>query len=171
MSVHESRVPYPRDGRLWDETISGRQRAARRDFLLMLGLDPARVPDGAMIEHDERTDEYRLQVINPGGHLVWVRRLLRPPAFGVLMGGRIAAAVLPELAGAIAPSLRQLRDAYAVPLNARRPGWTTFAESGIRGACRPDVTIIDDPVRPGGYDPALAAAARERIGYMMARGA
>lgn len=158
MSLDESRVPYPRNGRLWDETITGRQRAGRRDFLLMLGLDPARVPDGAMIEHDERTDEYRLQVINPGGYLVWVRRLLRPPAFGgIVMGGRVAAAVLPELAGAIAPSLRQLRDAHAVPF---RSGVATYG-----------VTITDDPVRPGGYDPAFAAAAYERIGYMRARGA
>lgn len=159
MSLHEGRVPYPHKGRLWDETITGRQRAARRDFLLMLGLDPARVPDGAMIEHDERTDEYRLQVINPGGHLVWVRRLLRPPAYGgIVMGGRVAAAVLPELAGAIAPTLRDLRDAYAVPFH--------------RGGRIADVTIIDDPIMPARpYNPALAAAAAERIGYMRARGA
>jgi hypothetical protein len=151
--MHEHAVPFPHKGRLFDYTITGRQRGARRDFLLMLGVDPARVPDGAMIDYDETTDEYRLQVINPGGHLVFVRRRLRPPQFGgILMGGRAAAAVLPELAGAIAPSLRQLRDAYAVPV-------------------RSDVTIIDDPVRPGGYDPALAAAAAERVGYMRARGA
>lgn len=159
--MHEHAVPFPHKGRLWDETITGRQRAARRDFLFMLGLDPARVPDGARIEYDETTDEYRLQVINPGGWLVWVRRVLRPPSFGgILMGGRVAAAVLPELAGAINPTLRQLRDAYAVPLNERGERVATYG-----------VEITADPVRPGGYDPARAAAALEQLAYMRARGA
>lgn len=121
-ALHESRVPYPRNGRLWDETITGTMRLHRHDFLLMLGIDPARVPDGARIEHDETTDEYRLQVINPGGHLVWVRRLLRPPfaAGGLVAAGRMAAAFLPQLAGAIDPTLAQLRAAFAAPMGHRR---------------------------------------------------
>jgi hypothetical protein len=108
VSVHESHVPYPRHGRLWDETITGRQRGSRRDFLLRLGLDPARVPDGARIEHDDRTDEYRLEYINPGGHLVWVRRVLRPPASP--RGGLIAQI---QMEAGIDGGLAQLRDVYA----------------------------------------------------------
>lgn len=134
-AMREDRAPYPRNGRLWDETITGRQRGARHEFLLMLGVDPARVPDGARIEHDKTTDEYRLQVINPGGHLVWIRRVLRP-----------LSARLPQLTGAIAPSLQALRDAYAHAMPIGR---------GLSA----DVVVIDDPITPGrAYDPALTAA-------------
>ena len=45
--IPETHVPYPRRGRLWDHTITGLQRLRRVDFLLGLGIDPARVPDGA----------------------------------------------------------------------------------------------------------------------------
>lgn len=108
-AMRESRVPYPRHGRLWDDTLTGVQRLQRVDFLLVgLGIDPARVPDGARIEYDASTGEYRLQIINPGGHLVWARRVLRSP-LDTRRGSLFTAL------GAIDDSLMRLRDAYAVP--------------------------------------------------------
>lgn len=157
-ALHESRAPYPRNGRLWDETITGRQRAIRRDFLLMLGLDPTRVPDGARIDYDDSTGEYRLQVINPGGHLVWVRRRLRMP---LARGGLVPPAGTGQHwfdrlnNGSIARPLAELRDAHG--LDYRRGAFLAA-----------DVTIVDDATTSQ-LDAYLAA--QRQVGYMRGRGA
>lgn len=166
----ESNVPYARHGRMWDDTLTGLQRLRRVDFLLGLGLNPARVPDGARIEYDPTTGEHRLQVINPGGHLVWVRRVWSPPP-------------RPRTLEPISETLAAFRDAYAYPYADRFTEPPAYARGGIitdtgrapaepstgsyvfphahrRGAYRSaDVTIIDDPVRPRlSYFPALTAS-------------
>jgi hypothetical protein len=177
--IREDRPPYPHRGRLWDHTLTGIQRLRRVDFLLGLGLDPARVPDGAGIDHDPRTDEYRVQIIGRGGQLVWVRRLWSPPAAGPRRFGPISAelAALREFYGtghqlahrAPAHLLAAFRDAPQRP-----------SVSGLRRGQSAEVTIVDDPVIT--YDPGRVAdtleataarygLARERVAVMRGRGA
>lgn len=177
--IPETDVPYPRRGRLWDDTLTGIQRLRRVDFLLGLGLDPTCVPDGARIEFDTRTSEYRLQVINPGGHLVWVRRLWSPPPPRPRSIGAIADDLmalrdryarpyaerhLPEPEPAVFDRARYeaARDAYLAQLPHRRP----IVEDPMRlfptGGHRPDVVIIDDPVRPSLPVTIAAAATADR---------
>jgi hypothetical protein len=191
VTIPEHAVPYPRHGRMWDDTLTGIQRLRRVDFLLGLGLDPSRVPDGARIEHDGRTDEYRVQYIGPAGRLVWVRRLWFPRPAGPRQFGPITEALaglrdayaypygnrgLPEPEPAVFDRARweATRAAFVAQLPARRPvieDPMRVFPSARRGLSA-DVTIIDDPIMPGrAFDPALAAAALERVGYMRARGA
>lgn len=170
--IPESHVPYPRRGRLWDDTLTGVQRLRRLDFLLGLGLDPSRVPDGAHIDHDPRTGEYRVQYINRAGHLVWVRRLWSLPPPG------------PRQFGAITAELADLREWYGDGTGLPAPerllaAWRASPQdasvSGLldAGTVRNPV-ITYSPRRVADTLDATAARyglARERVGYMMGRGA
>jgi hypothetical protein len=144
-ALQDDRAPYARRGRLWDDTLTGMQRLRRVDFLLGLGLDPSRVPDGARIDHDPATGEYRVQIIARSGQLVWVRRLLSPAppvrAFEV-----------------ISEELRALRDFYG-----------EAHQLAHRGTHRV-MTYAYKTVDTAG-EVARAAAALDRIARMSARGA
>lgn len=193
--ISEASVPYPRHGRLWDDTLTGMQRLRRVDFLLGLGLDPSRVPDGARIGYDWATAEYRLQYIGRTGRLIWVRRVWQLPPPG------------PRQLNPIPESLAALRESYAYPYDRRNlpepePAASHRARheanlAAFRAHLRPqvaavhqrvfppdagrsrpgqylgaDVTIIDDPITPAhGPSPALTAAVNEWFGSMRARGA
>lgn len=84
---HPDWPPYPVNGRLRRDQLTARREAIVREWLLICGVDPARVPADARVEPTrDGTDEWRIEIVNRAGDRVMIRRRPRRP---YAMGGLI----------------------------------------------------------------------------------